>query len=65
MKRALYLFALLAVYVYMQHKDAEQEQYTKGLESVLARCLTNNTGGGVVIGGQIYLCGIYDTGERL
>lgn len=39
--------------------------YTKALEKVVADCLSDSTGKPVVIGDELYLCGIVKTGVKL
>lgn len=65
MKTALYIVALLAVYAIAQHQDAADAEYTKNLESVVAKCLSNPVGQPITIGNEIYLCSIYNTGEKI
>jgi hypothetical protein len=64
-KDAIYILILLCVIAYMQKKDAEDIAYTQALEVVLTSCLSDNTGKPVIIGKDVYLCGIYHTGEKI
>ena len=65
MKIALYLVALLAVYAIAQRQDAADVEYTRSLEQVVAKCLSNPVGQPITIGNEIYLCSIYNTGEKI
>ena len=65
MKTALYLVALLAVYAIAQRQDAADAEYTRNLEQVVAKCLSNPVGQPITIGNEIYLCSIYNTGEKI
>lgn len=65
MKTALYLVALLAVYAIAQRQDAADAEYTRNLEQVVAKCLSNPVGQPIAIGEEIYLCSIYNTGEKM
>ena len=65
MKTALYLVLLLSVYAIAQRQDAADAEYTRNLESIVARCLSNPVGQPITIGNEIYLCSIYNTGEKI
>lgn len=65
MKTALYIISLLAIYAIVQRQDAEDVEYTKNLEGVVAKCLSNPTGQPIAIGNEIFLCSIYNTGEKV
>lgn len=65
MKILAYLVALLAIYAVMQRQDAEDVEYTKNLEQIVATCLSDTTGKPIMIGNEIYLCSIYNTGEKI
>lgn len=65
MKTSLYIVALLAVYAIAQRQDAADAEYTRNLESVVAKCLSNPVGQPITIGNEIYLCSIYNTGEKI
>lgn len=65
MKTALYIVALLAVYAIAQRQDAADAEYTRNLEQVVAKCLSNPVGQPITIGEDIYLCSIYNTGEKI
>ena len=65
MKTALYIVALLAVYAIAQRQDAADAEYTRNLEQVVAKCLSNPGGQPIAIGEEIYLCSIYNTGEKM
>lgn len=65
MKTALYIVALLAVYAIAQRQDAADAEYTRNLEQVVVKCLSNPVGQPITIGNEIYLCSIYNTGEKI
>lgn len=65
MKTALYIVALLAVYAIAQRQDAADAEYTRNLEQVVAKCLSNPVGQPITIGNEIYLCSNYNTGEKI
>ena len=65
MKTALYIVGLLAVYAIAPRQDAADAEYTRNLESVVAKCLSNPVGQPITIGNEIYLCSIYNTGEKI
>lgn len=65
MKTALYILALFAIYAIVQRQDAAEAEYTKNLEGVVAKCLNSNIGQPIVIGDEIFLCSIYNTGEKV
>ena len=65
MKILAYLVALIAIYAVMQRQDAEDVEYTKNLEQIVATCLSDTTGKPIMIGNEIYLCSIYNTGEKI
>lgn len=62
---ALWLCGFLCLLAYMQNRDIEQEQVTKELSKITTQCLSDSTGRPVTIDGEIYLCGIVATGQRL
>lgn len=65
MKVTAYILSLFAIYAIMQRQDAADVEYTKNLETTLAACLSDSTGRPVVIGDEIYLCGVVATGAKL
>jgi drug/metabolite transporter (DMT)-like permease len=44
---------------------SDQAAYVAGLERIVAACLSDATGKPITIGGRVFLCSIYDTGEKL
>ena len=59
LREAIFFAMFFGFLLYWTSPDANQ-QYTKDLEKVVAKCFD---GGAVTIDSKVYLCGIYDTGE--
>ena len=53
------------VYTNVEERDKKQATYVKSLEKIVADCLSDSTGKPVVIGNELYLCGIVKTGVTL
>jgi hypothetical protein len=55
-------FAIDAFFAETEIRANAAAGYTQGLEKVLANCFD---GKGVQVGEKMYLCHLYDTGERI
>lgn len=68
------VFALIGFVAYLgadryaegqAYANKNHAAYTKALEKVVADCLSDSTGKPVIIGDELYLCGIVRTGVKL
>lgn len=64
MKTALYVAGLLVVWAVAQDRDERDRAYTQQLERVLATCVATSSGGPIVIGDELHMCGATPTGIK-
>ena len=61
----LYSLLFILLLSFMQVRDEEDKAIRSGLEQVVTKCLSDSTGRPVVIDGEIFLCGIVRTGQKI
>lgn len=66
-KTAMWIISFLLVFVYVQHKDVQDEvqsNYVKALESIVDKC-TNRGDNAIWVDNELWMCGATPTGVKL
>ena len=61
----LYSLAFVLLLSFVQVRDEEDKTIRSGLEQIVNKCISDGTGRPIVIDGEIFLCGIVRTGQKI